>query len=412
MCKQIEFINKIKDAAIEVQSQYNIFASISISQAILESGWGESNLASNYNNLFGIKALRDWTGETAILDTREWTNSGIITVKQPFRIYKSWSKSIEDHAKFLKKEWYIKAGVFTAKNFKEQIKAIFNGGYTTDPNYVNKILDLIDKYHLNKFDVKGSNNMRIDNIAVRGGHNFKALGANGIISETIEDRKVKDAVIKYLKVAGKKVIDVTPGDMDSNSDLNYGVSKANNWGADLFISIHFNNAYNSYNGTLGTETWTNTNNTTGKDIAQTITNNIANLGFKNRGVKDGITRGLFEIKHTSMSAIIVEVCFVEATKDIEIYKNIGYDKIGKAIAEGILGHSISSIQAQAKEFKPLQLKMIMDAAAIQPKDDFINISKYFYRDQLVTAIDEKLEFYLLDIEGVKAWIPKKATCLR
>ncbi|KEI18299.1 glucosaminidase domain-containing protein [Clostridium haemolyticum] len=409
---QIEFINKIKDAAIETQKEYKIFASVTIAQAILESGWGESSLAKNYNNLFGIKALRDWDGPVANIYTKEWTENGIITVKQPFRIYSSWTESILDHAKFLKAEWYISAGVFKATNYFEQIKALFNGGYTTDPNYVNKILDLIDKYHLNKFDVRGSNNMRIDNIAVRGGHNFKALGANGIISETIEDRKVKDAVIKYLKAAGKNVIDVTPGDMDSNSDLNYGVSKANNWGADLFVSIHFNNAYNSYNGALGTETWTNTNNTTGKDIAQTITNNIANLGFKNRGVKDGITRGLFEIKHTSMSAIIVEVCFVEATKDIEIYKNIGYDKIGKAIAEGILGHSISSIQAQVKEFKPLLLKMQYDTAAVFIRDEFMNIAKYFYRDQLVTAIDEKLEFYLLDIEGIKAWIPKKATCLR
>ncbi|EGO86284.1 cell wall-binding protein [Clostridium botulinum C] len=412
MDKQMEFINKIKDVATQTQKEYKIFASVTISQAILESGWGESSLAKTYNNLFGIKALRDWDGPVANMETKEWTRNGTITVKQPFRIYNSWAESILDHAKFLQKEWYTEAGVFTAKDYIEQINAIFNGGYTTDPNYVNKILDLIDKYHLNKFDVRGSNNMRIDNIAVRGGHNFKALGANGIISETIEDRKVKDAVIKYLKTAGKNVIDVTPGDMDSNSDLNYGVSKANNWGADLFVSIHFNNAYNSYNGALGTETWTNTNNTTGKDIAQTITNNIANLGFKNRGVKDGITRGLFEIKHTSMSAIIVEVCFVEATKDIEIYKNIGYDKIGKAIAEGILGHSISSIQAQVKEFKPLLLKMQYDTAAVFIRDEFMNIAKFFYRDQLVTAIDEKLEFYLLDIEGIKAWIPKKATCLR
>lgn len=155
MCKQIEFINKIKDAAIEVQSQYNIFASISISQAILESGWGESNLAKNHNNLFGIKALRDWTGEIANVDTKEWTQDGIITIKQPFRIYKNWAESILDHAKFLKKEWYVNAGVFTATNCKEQIKAIYNGGYTTDFNYIDKILDLINDYDLKKYDMGG-----------------------------------------------------------------------------------------------------------------------------------------------------------------------------------------------------------------------------------------------------------------
>ncbi|WP_072060658.1 glucosaminidase domain-containing protein [Clostridium sp. K25] len=170
MDKQIEFINKIKDAAIVTQAQYSIFASVTIAQAILESGWGESTLAQQYNNLFGIKALRDWSGETVNLDTKEWTNSGIITVKQPFRIYKSWSKSIEDHAKFLKKEWYIKAGVFTAKNFKEQIKAIFNGGYTSDPNYIDKILKLIEKYNLKKYDM-GEINMNI----IETNLNFKSL---------------------------------------------------------------------------------------------------------------------------------------------------------------------------------------------------------------------------------------------
>ncbi|KOA76624.1 hypothetical protein ADU80_04990 [Clostridium botulinum] len=185
-------------------------------------------------------------------------------------------------------------------------------------------------------------------IAVRGGHNFKAMGASGLISETHEDRKVKDAVIKYLKSSGCSVLDVTPGNVDRNTDLNYGVSKANEWDADLFISIHFNNAYTSYNGAIGTETWTNLNNATGKAIAQRITNNIASLGFKNRGVKDGINAKLFEIRKTSMSAIIVEVCFVEATEDIEIYNKNGVDIIGKTIAESILNTSINTSNNDGK----------------------------------------------------------------
>lgn len=339
MSKQTEFIDLIKDAAIETQKTYGIFASIAIAQAILESGWGTSTLAQQYNNLFGIKALRDWNGPVANIDTKEWTGNGIVTVKQPFRIYNSYAESILDHAKFLKAEWYIEAGVFTATNCKEQINAIVAGGYTSDPNYIDKILKLIEKYNLKKYDMEGSKNMKI---AVRGGHNFKAMGASRLISETHEDRKVKDAVIKYLKSSGCSVLDVTPGNVDRNTDLNYGVSKANEWDADLFISIHFNNAYTSYNGAIGTETWTNLNNATGKAIAQRITNNIASLGFKNRGVKDGINAKLFEIRKTSMSAIIVEVCFVEATNDVELYKSIGTDVIGKKIAEAITNKSISN----------------------------------------------------------------------
>ncbi|GFZ32560.1 hypothetical protein CSC2_30860 [Clostridium zeae] len=92
-------------------------------------------------------------------------------------------------------------------------------------------------------------------IAIRAGHNFQAVGASAIIDETTEDRKVKDAVIKYLRAAGQNVLDVTPGDCDENTDLSYGVNSANNFGAELFASIHFNKAYDNYSGAIGTEVW-------------------------------------------------------------------------------------------------------------------------------------------------------------
>lgn len=77
-------------------------------------------------------------------------------------------------------------------------------------------------------------------IAVRGGHCPKVPGARAILDELIEDRKVKDAVIKYLKELGNEVLDVTPPDSTStsSSDLAYGVNKANEWGLIcLLVSI-------------------------------------------------------------------------------------------------------------------------------------------------------------------------------
>lgn len=173
-------------------------------------------------------------------------------------------------------------------------------------------------------------------IAVRGGHNFLAKGACGIIDETTEDRKVKDAVIKYLKQAGHSVLDVTPSNMDSSADLAYGVNKATNWGAELFISIHFNKAYDSYNGAIGSEVCVyNT-----FDMAQRVVNKLGSLGFKNRGQK--VRQGLYELRKTSCKAMIVEVCFVEATEDVALYRKLGYDRIGMAIAEGVCGKSLNS----------------------------------------------------------------------
>ena len=168
-------------------------------------------------------------------------------------------------------------------------------------------------------------------IAVRGGHCPKVPGAKVILDELKEDRLIKDAVIKYLKQLGHEVLDVTPPDSTSTSsaDLAYGVNKANSWNADLFASFHFNKAYDSYNGALGTEVCVYSEH----EIAKRVVNAIAALGFKNRGQK--IRRGLYELKHTSMQSMIVETCFVEATEDVALYRRLGTDLIGKTIAEAI-----------------------------------------------------------------------------
>lgn len=170
-------------------------------------------------------------------------------------------------------------------------------------------------------------------IAVRGGHTEKAPGASALIDELTENRKVKDSVVKYLKELGHEVLDVTPAknaNLTVSTDLSYGVDKANNWGAELFVSIHFNKAYDSYNGALGSEVCVYSTH----DIAQKVVNALGSLGFKNRGQK--IRTGLYELKHTKMKAMIVETCFVEATEDVELYKKLGPDAIGKAIAEAIV----------------------------------------------------------------------------
>ena len=188
-------------------------------------------------------------------------------------------------------------------------------------------------------------------VAVRGGHNFSVPGASGLIDETTEDRKVKDNVIVMLRNNGVDVLDCTAPDScnTQSSDLVYGVDKANNWGADLFISIHFNNAYNTYKGAIGTETVVYS----GFDIAERIVNNIANLGFINRGMK-GDTRGLYELRHTDMKAIIVESCFVEATEDVALYRKVGPEGIAKAIVEGILNSNVTyeapAVQNNASSF--------------------------------------------------------------
>ncbi|WP_053069814.1 glucosaminidase domain-containing protein [Clostridium botulinum] len=327
----IEFINSIKDVAIEVQNKYKIFASISISQAILESGWGTSTLAQKYCNLYGIKALRNWTGKVANVDTREWTKDEIVTINQPFRVYSSWTESILDHAKFLQKEWYIEAGVFKARNFKKQIEAIFNGGYTSDPNYITKIIELIDKYNLKKYDdMKGNDNMII---GIDMGHPLTGggTGAVGIRNETDCNREVGKKVIAKLKALGHTVINCTTDYAKTQAQsLQDRVDLANKQYLDLFVSIHFN-----CGGGHGTEVYT----WGGKEFTQSrnILNNIANLGYRNRGIKDG--SNLFVIRHSKAKAMLIECSFIDSNEDMDRYNA---EDLSNAIVKGLVGQTIKA----------------------------------------------------------------------
>ena len=191
-------------------------------------------------------------------------------------------------------------------------------------------------------------------IGVRGGHTELCTGASALINELTEDRKVKDAVVKYLRELGYEVLDVTPPvnyTSNASTDLAYGVNKANEWGSDLFISIHFNKAYDSYNGALGSEVCVYSNN----EIAQRVVDALGTLGFKNRGQK--VRNNLYELKHTKMKAMIVETCFVEATEDVALYRKLGADAIGKAIAEAIVNDKVSESDTPVKKeevSKPVQ----------------------------------------------------------
>ena len=175
-------------------------------------------------------------------------------------------------------------------------------------------------------------------IAVRGGHCPCIPGASKFVDELTEDRKVTESVIKYLKQLGHEVFNVTPPDDITTSvgDLSFGVIKANTYKVDLFVSIHFNKAYNIYNGDLGSEVCVYCP----FDTAQRVVNGLAYLGFKNRGQK--VRTNLYELKHTSMKAMIIEVCFVESTGDVSLYKRLGHDLVGKTIAESIADKKVST----------------------------------------------------------------------
>lgn len=87
------------------------------------------------------------------MNTQEFVNGQYITVVARWRVYDRWEDSILDHGKFLKENIrYEQAGVFNAKNYKEQAEALLRAGYATDPNYSNKLCSMIESYSLDQYD--------------------------------------------------------------------------------------------------------------------------------------------------------------------------------------------------------------------------------------------------------------------
>lgn len=166
---------------------------------------------------------------------------------------------------------------------------------------------------------------------VHGGHNRKVPGASGILDEVTEDRKVKDAVIKYLKAAGHTVYDCTD-DAGTTQPKNLAniVAKCNAHTVDLDISIHLNAG-----GGTGCEVYYTSSK--GKTYAGKVSAAVAKaLGIKDRGAKESDI--LYVLNHTTAPAILVECCFVDNKTDKAAWD---VDKCAKAIVEAVIGKAVS-----------------------------------------------------------------------
>lgn len=153
---KLEFIESVSEVAYDNYKSYGILPSITISQAILESGWGESTLSSEYNNLFGIKADSRWSGKSVEIETKENYDDVIVGA---FRAYDSFKASIKDHGKFLyENDRYANSGLFEGRTYKEQAQALENAGYSTSKDeegnliYADKLIRVIQENNLMFYD--------------------------------------------------------------------------------------------------------------------------------------------------------------------------------------------------------------------------------------------------------------------
>ncbi len=153
-----EFISGIAGYVQKYAASYGIRVhSPVIAQAILESGWGESTLAAEYHNYFGLKCGTKWKGGSVNLLTREeYTAGTLTTIKDYFRTYSSMEEGVKGYFEFIQLERYKNLrGITDPQKYLETIRA---DGYATSSTYVKNTMALINQYSLTKYDTAGEEN--------------------------------------------------------------------------------------------------------------------------------------------------------------------------------------------------------------------------------------------------------------
>jgi hypothetical protein len=139
------YINDYRDLAIEEMNLYNIPASITLSQGILESSNGKSMLATKANNHFGIKCHSSWEGDRVFHDDDE--------KGECFRKYNTVEDSYRDHSLFLaNSSRYSFLFEIPIENYKSWAKGLKKAGYATNPKYSKLLINIIKRYNLDQYD--------------------------------------------------------------------------------------------------------------------------------------------------------------------------------------------------------------------------------------------------------------------
>lgn len=164
-----QYVERYGPMATEACRDYpELYPSVLLAQAIVESNNGNSRLAIQGNNHFGIKAIGGWKGDTITFPTKEYLSGRWVTVQAAFRKYPTVTDSFRDRNAFLKRNpRYTKHGVFaprlgpdgqcdsiqkSACSVEGEVDSIFFAGYATDPQYAHTLKQIIRKYNLTRFD--------------------------------------------------------------------------------------------------------------------------------------------------------------------------------------------------------------------------------------------------------------------
>jgi len=139
----VNYINRFKSIAVAEMKRTGVPASIKLAQGILESGYGSSELAKKANNHFGMKCGGQWSGKTYDLKG------------SCYRVSNNADVCYREHSEFLKRKHYEALFKLKKTDYKGWAKGLQKAGYATDKNYPAKLIELIERYKLYRFDELG-----------------------------------------------------------------------------------------------------------------------------------------------------------------------------------------------------------------------------------------------------------------
>lgn len=147
--KSQNFIESVAQGAINGWTKYGVLPSVTVAQAILESGWGQSALSTQAHNLFGIKG--SYNGQYVTMQTREVYNGQSYYIYDNFRKYANNSESVEDHGNFLYSNSRY-ANLLGDQSYASVARKLQADGYATDPSYASSLIKLVEIYNLTQLD--------------------------------------------------------------------------------------------------------------------------------------------------------------------------------------------------------------------------------------------------------------------
>ena len=195
--------------AVEQMNRHGIPASITLAQALLEGGAGRSDLVKEANNHFGVKADKRWNGKTySKWDNGKWCK---------FRVYKSTQESYEDHSRFLlSSSRYDFLFELEKDDYKGWARGLKKAGYAEDPQYPTKLINIIERYGLDRYDSYKKGDIQKDN------YDNGAVGAETVTSPGY---KTASGYHELLKANGLIYTVAFDGDTFESISAELGISK-------------------------------------------------------------------------------------------------------------------------------------------------------------------------------------------